>query len=429
MKAPNEGSRMKSPSPADRQHVLKREQALKMARSPHAYMRGNTIKFYEWLGRVQAGAIPEGPAIWICGDCHVGNLGPVGDSKGRVSIQIRDLDQTVIGNPAHDMLRLGLSLVTAARGSDLPGITMARMIEHFMEGYTEALMASPGHEAVDVPEPVLGILRRSLQRRWKNRAEERLEDITPEIPKGRRFWPLDEREQAAIAALCAGRKIRELVTKCRGRREDASLKVVDAAYWVKGCSSLGRLRYAVLLRVKDGRHSELCLLDLKEAAHAAAPRSEQTDRPLPDDSAERVVMGAGALSPNLGDRMAAVDFLGKPVVARELLPQDLKIEIDQLTRHQACKVAKYLANVLGRAHARQMDAAERRQWRATLQDRSLSSLDAPSWFWTSIVDLLGLHEVAYLEHCRRFALPAKRRAPGPAPSPEKTHDAMREVPL
>ena len=27
-----------------------------------------------------------------------------------MAIQIRDLDQTVIGNPAHDLIRLGLSL-------------------------------------------------------------------------------------------------------------------------------------------------------------------------------------------------------------------------------------------------------------------------------------------------------------------------------
>jgi uncharacterized protein (DUF2252 family) len=33
------------------------------------------------------------------------------------------MDQTVIGNPARDLIRLGLSLATAARGSDLPGIT------------------------------------------------------------------------------------------------------------------------------------------------------------------------------------------------------------------------------------------------------------------------------------------------------------------
>ena len=74
----------------------------KMARSPHAYVRGNTVRYYEWLERVESGALPEGPEIWICGDCHVGNLGPVGNARGKIEIQIRDLDQTVIGNPAHD---------------------------------------------------------------------------------------------------------------------------------------------------------------------------------------------------------------------------------------------------------------------------------------------------------------------------------------
>ena len=91
-----------------------------MAVSAHAYVRGNALKFYEWLGSLEEGALPEGPAIWICGDCHVGNLGPVANAEGKVEIEIRDLDQTVIGNPAHDLIRLALSLATAARGSDCP---------------------------------------------------------------------------------------------------------------------------------------------------------------------------------------------------------------------------------------------------------------------------------------------------------------------
>jgi uncharacterized protein (DUF2252 family) len=38
-----------APSPEDRAaHLAKRRNA-KMARSAHAYMRGNTVKFYEWL--------------------------------------------------------------------------------------------------------------------------------------------------------------------------------------------------------------------------------------------------------------------------------------------------------------------------------------------------------------------------------------------
>jgi uncharacterized protein (DUF2252 family) len=112
------------PQVAERARILIGHQRRKMARSAHAYVRGATRKFYQWLEQSTGHLIPEGPPIWICGDCHVGNLGPVADSEGNVTIQIRDLDQTVIGNPAHDLIRLGLSLATAARGSDLPGVTV-----------------------------------------------------------------------------------------------------------------------------------------------------------------------------------------------------------------------------------------------------------------------------------------------------------------
>src|ERR1700761_38225 len=122
-----------TPSPAERAAKLAETQRLKMARSAHAYVRGSTVKFYEWLASGPAN-IPDGPPVWICGDCHLGNLGPLADSRGRVAVQIRDLDQTVIGNPAHDLIRLGLSLASAARGSDLPGVTTAHVVEQLMAG-------------------------------------------------------------------------------------------------------------------------------------------------------------------------------------------------------------------------------------------------------------------------------------------------------
>src|SRR6201996_6339671 len=100
----------KLPKADARQALLITRRNARMARSAHAYVRGNTSKFYEWLDVIEGHALPEGPAIWICGDCPTGNLGPVADAQGRVDIQIRDLDQTVIGNPAHDLIRLGLSL-------------------------------------------------------------------------------------------------------------------------------------------------------------------------------------------------------------------------------------------------------------------------------------------------------------------------------
>ena len=45
----------KSVRPDDRVSVLRLRQSLKMARSAHAYVRGSTIKFYEWLEQQEAG--------------------------------------------------------------------------------------------------------------------------------------------------------------------------------------------------------------------------------------------------------------------------------------------------------------------------------------------------------------------------------------
>lgn len=134
------------PIPDDRAAILRDAQRQKMTRSAHANVRGSTLKFYEWLD-ASAGKIPQGPAVWICGDCHSGNLGPVASARGQVAVQIRDLDQTVIGNPAHDLIRLGLSLATAARGSNLPGVTTALMIEHMVEGYEAELQGGPNSPA------------------------------------------------------------------------------------------------------------------------------------------------------------------------------------------------------------------------------------------------------------------------------------------
>src|SRR5271167_1587284 len=125
--------------PGERAVALELARATKMARSSQRYVRGSTAQFYEWLESPAAIGVPDGPPVWICGDCHVGNLGPLADAKAHVDIQIRDLDQAVIGNPAHDLIRLGLSLGSAARGSALPGVTTAHMLEEMIEGYQQSL--------------------------------------------------------------------------------------------------------------------------------------------------------------------------------------------------------------------------------------------------------------------------------------------------
>jgi uncharacterized protein (DUF2252 family) len=393
--------------PENRPSVLVTLRKLKMARSAHAYVRGNTLQFYEWLESSTGKSLPQGPPVWICGDCHLGNLGPVADVHGRVRIAIRDLDQTVIGNPAHDLIRLGLSLATAIRGSDLPGVTTALMLEQMVDGYRGELIGrrNAHKQSEDAPKAIRRVLKRALKRRWHHLAEERIKDVKPKIPLGKSFWPLSSSETAEINEMFTAPRIRDLITSLQDRDQGDTVVVLDAAYWMKGCSSLGRLRFAILVGIGKEKNEKFCLIDIKEAVPAAAPR--YSAKPMPRDNAHRVVEGARKLSPFLGQRMLAWRFNEKSVVLRELLPQDLKLEMDQLTREEAIAAARFLASVVGRAHASQMDAKTRNKWRRDLGRAHLKKLDAPSWLWTSVVELASAHEAAYLEHCRLYAMKAR----------------------
>jgi uncharacterized protein (DUF2252 family) len=374
-----------------------------MARSAHAYVRGNTARFYQWLQSksVQA-SIPKGPAIWICGDCHTGNLGPVADVEGNVDIQIRDLDQTVIGNPAHDLLRLGLSLAMAARSSDLPGVTTALLLEKMIVGYISGLSGLFYRLGSKDIEPIQKVMRQAKTRKWKHLAEERIKDVEPKIPLGKKFWALTKDETKDLQELFEEEHLLSLVQRINGGKDKKQVRLLDAAYWVKGCSSLGRLRYAVLIGIGKKSDSEYRLLDIKEATTAAAPFWKGVK--MPSNNAERVVAGANALSPFLGERMLATWLSKKQVVVREHRPQDLKFELKNLQQPEAIAVAHLMAGVIGRAHGRQMKAPDRQAWIRELKRKHSNGLNAPRWLWSGVLDLAALHEAAYLEHCRQYAL-------------------------
>jgi uncharacterized protein (DUF2252 family) len=392
------------PNSSDRAALLRARRQRKMACSPERYVRGSTRQFYDWLDSDKSTRLSDGPEIWICGDCHIGNIGPLADHQGNIAIEIRDLDQTVLGNPAHDLVRLGLSLASSGRGSSLPGVATALMLECLIDGYTQAFEPGFDESELDMPKAIRRGLKLSKTASWSTLAEERLKDRKPTIPLGKRFWPLSAGERKAVERLAGKEDLRQLVTHLRHRDDDALVELIDAAYWVKGCSSLGLARLALLMRVNGdskGRR-EYCLIDVKEAIKAWAPVADKAE--MPRDNAQRVVEGARALSPSLGYRMLATRLFDRPVFIRELLPQDLKLSIDRLSSKQACRTARFLGAVVGCAHARQMSAATRKSWLTELNRRQSKSVDAPSWLWTSVVDLLARHERAYLEHCWRYAV-------------------------
>ncbi len=380
---------------------------LKMARSAHAYVRGSTEQFYEWIAS-EGVRLPAGPPVWICGDCHVGNLGPIGRAKGSTVIEIRDLDQAVIGNPAFDLVRLGLSLAMASRSSLLPGVTTARMTELLVAGYERAFEGEiPSEQPNELPPPIKLVMKRAVRRTTRLLLGERLGEGRARFKLGRRFWPLTAAERTAIECDVHSGSMRQLVTRLEDRGDDGKVSLVDAAYWVKGCSSLGLWRAAVLVELDDPTRKKserrtLCLLDYKQATDAVAPIARVAS--IPEEPAERVREAARRIAPALGERMAATNLLGHSVFVRELLPQDLKVELDQISPEDGRAVAHYLGLVVGRAHARQLDAESRRRWLVEMHDHRTKHIEAPSWLWHAVVDLVGLHERGYLEHCRRYAL-------------------------
>jgi uncharacterized protein (DUF2252 family) len=246
----------------------------------------------------------------ICGDCHVGNLGPVANADGRFKVEIRDFDQTVIGNPAHDLIRLGLSLAAAAVVSDLPGLTIAEILEAMIAHYEAAFSAAsdkPGH--LEEPKTIRKVNQRAADANWTTLAAEDMDGQNFRLPLGKSFWPLLVEERHEIEKLFRNEEIRRLVTEGEGRDDDADVRMIDAAYWRKGCSSLGHLRYAVLPQIgyKSDRRRH-CLLDFKEAVRPQAPHAAGG---MPRDYARRVMTGASHLSPYLGSRMQAVEIRGK----------------------------------------------------------------------------------------------------------------------
>lgn len=395
-------------SPEERLPILDARRRAKMSTSAHAYVRGTTESFYDWLATTGRKKLPQGPRVWIDGDCHVGNLGPIASVEGAVEIALRDLDQTVIGSPSHDVIRLALSMAMAVRASALPGAVTAKLVDAIARGYERVLEARASRRETNLPpapSALAKIVHEAARRSRSNLLKERLGGKKRRIPIGNRYWPLSDQEHASVAAFFATKKARELVTALTRRPDTAHVELLDAAYWVKGCSSLGLWRCAAIVEVAASSKKEtatLALIDIKEARPGLAPRAPRAH--IPKHQGERVVAGAEVLSPSLGSRMCAAKVADKEVFVRELLPQDLKFDLDRLDADEALEIGSYLASVVADAHARQLDSAQSRDWLVEFRRDSGVQFAAPPWLWESVVDLVAVHEGAYLRHCRRYAL-------------------------
>ena len=250
------------------------------------------------------------------------------------------------------------------------------MTEHLRAGYIEALR-SPTKSRRTIPGLSTASCSLPCDAAGKF-ANERIDDPRPTIPRGSKFWDLSRAELDELTSLFERQDIRRLITALSSRPDEARVRILDAAYWIKGCSSLGKLRYAVVVRVgaKGSKHEAYALVDIKEAVAPLAPVAPNARMPV--DNAARVVEGPRNLSPNLGERMLAAHLAGRPVIIRELLPQDLKLDIETLPQSEALAVGHYLGSIVGKAHARQLDEPTLRDWAQKMRLDRPGHLDAPA---------------------------------------------------
>ena len=170
--------------------------------------------------------------------------------------------------------------------------------------------------------------KRAIDRTWKQLVRDHLSHTKPSIPHGARFWPPVPAGGRAIADALPPSAMGSLAEQLGIATSDETVTVADAAYWVKGCSSLGRPRYAVLLAIKDAKGSaRLAMLDIKDAPPAAAPAAMMQACRATMPSAWWPPRGP-VTRPREPD--ARLRILDRPMVLRELAPEDLKDRPDHL---------------------------------------------------------------------------------------------------
>ena len=144
-------------------------------------------------------------------------------------------------------------------------------------------------------------MKRAVKRTSKRLLDERLGGSRKRFKLGSRFWQLAADERDAVRQLVEQEPVRRLITRLEDRDAQAPVRLVDAAFWVKGCSSLGLWRVAALVEFREpgdnkkSGGSSLALLDIKQAVEPSAPWAPGLNPSLAPGM--RVLSGAQRLAP------------------------------------------------------------------------------------------------------------------------------------
>ena len=357
--------------------ALYERKKLRLAPTPHAFLRGSAPLFYEILAaRPELATGPDGQG-WIVGDMHLENVGAYRTDADEVTFGLNDFDDATVGPLRLDVLRLSTSVLLAGRGFRATGAQAITLVEHLLASYLEAL---GGGDAPGLPEIVSELVDRVKDRSRKAL----LDDRAPEDSHGKRRFLRGDRYldlppdiEARVPALLAA-YVAALGDRAPGKA--AEWKAEDSALRVAGNGSLGVLRIAVLVKDRAGDERLLELKECRRSATEALPTHVPPPVGLWTHPAERVTRAASALLAAPPRHLAAVHLGDLSLAGRRLFPQEDKLDLESMHAGAALdELVKFIGHALGAAHARGVAAlggSAQRPWTgeevATVVDQAIT---------------------------------------------------------
>lgn len=372
----------------------------RMVPSPLAFLRGAAPLYYEVLRAHPE--LAEGPPGegWLIGDLHLENFGAFqpephsfGEIHGkhehkeddpRVVFHCNDFDDAIQGPFRFDVLRVVTSLLVGARELGATGRRVLALSDLLLAAYVASLDGGP---VPPQPTPVAALTKAAGARSRKE-----LLDARTQLVQGKRRFVRGERYRelapAIVAQVPAAMEHYLAGLPEDERPKEKAREIVDVAHRIAGTGSLGCLRVAVLLLGKgdDGG----LVFDLKEEGDPSASVILGKPTLAP---AERVVTAVRACNPHPPRRIGTTTIDGLSMLARQLRPQEDKLDWTALQEKDLEALATYLGAVLGEAHRRGATKPVTEPWsqgdRAGIVERAIR--------------LAALHEAVYLWFCRLSA--------------------------
>lgn len=342
--------------------VVERIQAFNQGRDPRllqlkyklmqanafAFFRGTCHLFYQdWPA---SSPLNAAPALWICGDLHLQNLGCYKGDNRLVYFNINDFDEAILAPYSWELARFLTCLLVAAPTLKINAAKALALCSFFLDAYTKEI--ARGRVRLVDDDNAVGPARELLFH-VKQRPRTAFLNAHTTQNGGKRKLLIDE-QHLCPATEAERSEINAIVQKWAAQQPDPNFySILDCAQRIAGIGSLGVKRY-VLLVEGHGSPDRNALLDLKQEGESSLQPYASTHQPHWPNQAERCVriqQWVQGIAPAL---LAPVAIEGQYYVLRELQPIEDKVNVESVAGklHRLEQLVKMIARVIAWDHLR-----------------------------------------------------------------------------